>query len=119
MKITKSQLKQIIKEELETVMTEVRQMQYYEPEQVEQYLPKVYDEFGAYIEGKVLTIALQHGSGEHFYKIGDPGDPRIKFQPIRSFDPRELPAETDKIRSQLKDIPKPKVQLQPEFELDL
>ena len=74
MKITKTQLKQIIKEELGRSLNEaygVPQMRYYEPREVEQYLPKTYEKFANDINSKKLTLALEVGVGTHFYKVGD------------------------------------------------
>jgi hypothetical protein len=74
MKITKNQIRQIIKEELGRSLNEaygVPQMRHYEPREVEQYLPEIYKKFANAINSKELTLALEVGVGTHFYKIGD------------------------------------------------
>ena len=109
MKISKSQLKNIIKEEIEKVLSEA-QTRYYEPREVEQYLPKIYDEFGPYIEDGDLTIALKVGSGKHFYKIGDG-----QFKPTG-----KISNDTgEDIRKALEQIPEPAIEphLEPDFDL--
>ena len=115
MKVTKSQLKNIIKEEIEKVLSEA-QTRYYEPREVEQYLPKIYDEFGPYIEDGDLTIALKVGSGKHFYKIGDG-----QFKPTGkiSNDTGGLPEKVEDIRKALEQIPEPAIEphLEPDFDL--
>ena len=107
MKITKTQLKQIIKEELKAVMEVAPpQLQSYEPREVEQYLPKVYDEFGPYIEDGDLTIALQADGGGHFYKIKGG-----QFKPTGEISNATggLPAEVEDIRLALEQIPEPDI----------
>ena len=75
MKITKTQLKQIIKEELKRTLNEQGpgQMRYYEPAEVKQYLPQIYEKFADYVNTNKLIFAFRVGSGIHYYKIGNDG----------------------------------------------
>ena len=101
MKITKTQLKQIIKEELGRIFNEQGpgQMRYYEPTEVKQYLPEIYEMFADYVNDNRLIFAFKVGSGIHYYKIGNDG--KFKETGEISRDTGGLPQNLNQIKADL------------------
>ena len=106
MKVTKRQLKRIIKEELEATLKEVAPgpTQYYDRDTVREYYPKIYELFSQAIDSGTLTIAMQ-GRGfdsELVYKVGDG-----PFKPTGevSNDTGQLPANLKQIKADLLGAP--------------
>ena len=99
MKITKSQLKQIIKEEIEGVLNE--RLQFYDADTMSMYFPEIFKMFGNQIRQRKIEFAMQSGGPEgsqFMYRVGGG-----EFKPTGevSNDTGRLPKNLEQIKADL------------------
>jgi len=101
MKITKSQLKQIIKEEIEGVLNE--RTQFYDANTMDMYFPEIFKMFGNQIRQGKIEFAMKSGGAGGSQFMNRVGGERGQFKPTGevSNDTGRLPKNLEQIKADL------------------